>query len=616
MKVKSLVQYKKSPAIVINIDNKIEIKLNNGKIKKVRDKDISLIHTGPINCLDVLQKKIESTKIPTDKITEAMELLENEPTNINDLSELIFDDNLPEQHWCLTELVQENTYFSGPLDSIISNDIEYANQKITEQKQKLLAKQVEQGFLDRIKQKKLLTEDFKKLTDIEELATKKRDKSNIFSKAGIKQTYQVAHQFLCETGYWPKYFNPYPQRSELSINDPQIDIPSFPIETRVDLTSLNSFAIDDAGNNDPDDAIAVDGNTIWVHIADVAALVNNDNDLEQQAQIQAANLYLPETTTHMLPRKITDILGLGLQEISPALSIGFELDDNCQPHNIQVCISNIKVKRVSYESVSNNKSDTQYSDLYSVYQNLNQQRFKNGAISLKFPEVKLTVNSDDTNNQQVQIHKLEPYDSKELVMEFMLIAGVAAAKFAQDNNIEFIYSTQPPHGIEDYTHPKTYAQMMAVRDQLSRSVPMDSPEPHSGLGLAMYSQVTSPLRRYIDLINHQQLRDFITTGSSQDNKTVNHKLNLALITFGKTRRVERESNNHWKCIYLQQNPNWQGQAHIVSLEERKVKIIIPELALETKIKLINGDNLDDIIYIKVASINLYDNQINFSRIKS
>jgi exoribonuclease-2 len=36
-----------------------------------------------------------------------------------------------------------------------------------------------------------------------------------------------------------------------------------------------------------------------------------------------------------------------------------------------------------------------------------------------------------------------------------------------------------------------------------------SPGPHAGLGLSLYTRATSPLRRYSDLLVHQQLRAWI-----------------------------------------------------------------------------------------------------------
>ena len=50
------------------------------------------------------------------------------------------------------------------------------------------------------------------------------------------------------------------------------------------------------------------------------------------------------------------------------------------------------------------------------------------------------------------------------------------------------------------------AGMFALRKSLQRSLIRTSPAPHAGLGLEHYTQATSPLRRYVDLLVHQQLR--------------------------------------------------------------------------------------------------------------
>ena len=49
-----------------------------------------------------------------------------------------------------------------------------------------------------------------------------------------------------------------------------------------------------------------------------------------------------------------------------------------------------------------------------------------------------------------------------------------------------------------------------LHGQNSKSVQTSSnPFPHEGLGLDKYGQVTSPIRRYLDLIAHRQIINFI-----------------------------------------------------------------------------------------------------------
>jgi exoribonuclease-2 len=109
--------------------------------------------------------------------------------------------------------------------------------------------------------------------------------------------------------------------------------------------------------------------------------------------------------------------------------------------------------------------------------------------------------------------------------------------------------------------------------------------PHFGLGLAVYARATSPLRRYADLIVHQQLRAAVTgraVASLDDllERTTGLEAAGAVI-----RKAERLSNLHWKLVHLSRHPDWQGEAVVVALEERKAVVIIPDLALETRIRL-------------------------------
>ena len=108
----------------------------------------------------------------------------------------------------------------------------------------------------------------------------------MLNELGRTQSPENAHAFLLEVGYWDGWVDPYPRRLELPISAPTIDLGDLPEENRVDLTALPAFAIDDEGNQDPDDAISLDGDRLWVHVADVAALVRPDSpaDLEARAR--------------------------------------------------------------------------------------------------------------------------------------------------------------------------------------------------------------------------------------------------------------------------------------------------------------------------------------------
>jgi exoribonuclease-2 len=112
------------------------------------------------------------------------------------------------------------------------------------------------------------------------------------------------------------------------------------------------------------------------------------------------------------------------------------------------------------------------------------------------------------------------------------------------------------------------------------------------------------LRRYQDLTVHQQLRAFIQGETVLDETQLSEKLMSQDQRSGSVRRAERFSNQHWKLVFLQRNPQWQGQAVIVFKDERKATIIIPELAMETKIRTRENFQLDDTISVRVTGVDL------------
>lgn len=64
-----------------------------------------------------------------------------------------------------------------------------------------------------------------------------------------------------------------------------------------------------------------------------------------------ATLYLPGATAPMLPVAAVERLGLGLAEISPALSFGLSLDDAGEVIDIEIVSSWVRVQRLSYATV-------------------------------------------------------------------------------------------------------------------------------------------------------------------------------------------------------------------------------------------------------------------------
>ncbi len=603
----ALVYYKSKAAIVSGVSDKIEIVFFK-QSKRVRDKDIKLLHPGPLKDVADLDLDCPTT---LDTLDETLELLEDETVTLSELADFLYGEFTPQTAWSSWMLVVDRLYFDVETDD---NGKEFIKARpldqIKAEKQKRDAKQQQKeawdSLLERIKSNKIETEDHGQLSEIEQLACGEREGSRILKAIGFSESKEVAHSLLLKLNYWQDQYNPWPRRMGINTQDPKLAIPKAISTERRDLQHLKAWAIDDAGNQDPDDAISLEDGKLWVHIADVSSIVTPDSELDLEARARGTNLYLPDQTVHMLPREITAELGLGLQETSNALSIGFTVHENGELDDIEICFSKIKVTRTSYDD-ADKELDSTFAEINALTDRYHQRRIDNNAAMLDLPEVNIHV-----KNGVVSIQPYTKEGSRQLVTEAMLAAGEAVAQFAQANGIPLPYANQPEP--EEIQHPQRLSEHYAYRRCFKASRHSTEATGHFGLGLPRYTRVTSPIRRYLDLIVHQQLRAFLTNQPLLEHEALVERIGIADEASLAARKAERYSNQHWTLIYLQQQKGqdkWQGEAIVVMHDERKTTVVLPELALEPKLRLQKNCALDDSITVALQSVNIPDLQAFF-----
>jgi len=597
LRVDSLVLYKVHPARVLSIGEKVEIELEGGQTKRVRPKDVELLHAGPLKSLDEL--------VPLQgEVEAAWELLEGGETSLGELAELIYNELSPASSWAAWQLVAEGLWFRGTAAAVQVRSRREVEQERDERERKAAAERDWSAFLARMKQLALLPEDAERLSEVERLALGQSAHSRILRALGHQETPQSAHRALVALGRWPPDFDPYPARNGLPQSDPELPVPNLPEEDRLDLTHLPAYAIDDEGNRDPDDAISLDGDRLWVHVADVAALVALDSELELEARARGANQYLPERVVNMLPEEVTRGLGLGLQELTPALSFGFSCSESGDLGDIEVRPSWVRVCRLSYEEADLRMEDPPFSGLNAWVKRFRARRHALDAASIELPEVSVRVREG-----RVSLRPLPRLESRAMVTDAMLMAGEAAARYARERAIPIPYATQPPP--DKIEQPADLAAMYAYRRRFKPTRLAGEPGPHFGLGLPLYTRATSPLRRYSDLLVHQQIRACLGGVPPLSQQEVVKRVAQAETASGIVRRTERQSNQHWKLVWLRDYPDWRGEGVVVEKQERKALVLIPELALEAKVRVREDPALNDRVQLVAKEIDLPDLTANF-----
>ena len=623
-----LVLYKKRPARVARVGERLQIELEGGNLAKVRLKDIIVLHPGPLESLDKLHLDLEG------EVQLAWQLLADDPQSGHDLaelSELIYGTFTPNTAWKTWELVNDGLYFHGSPGEIFAHTpAEVEAERKARQEQAAEARAWE-DFLIRARNNQIdLQADARYLREVEDLALGRRRESRVLRELGRSERPENAHSLLLACGYWDYTVTPYAQRLGLATSPPTIELPELVKSERLDLTSLESFAIDDRDNRDPDDAVSLEsyqadsqgnllGGRLWIHIADVAALVLPDSPADLEARARGATLYLPDGAVNMLPENAIRFLGLGLQEISPALSFGLELNAAGELVDIRIHPSWVRVQRLSYEIAEERLDDPPFQELNRLAMAYQVRRASNGALFIDLPETIVHVTEGRVNIRQVQRLR-----SRDLVREAMLMVGEAAASYAAEHEIPFPYATQEPPDenlLPDMPPPtsqeegqENLATYFAMRRALKRSQVSSIPSPHAGVGLHAYSRATSPLRRYLDLVAHQQLRASQTGEKLLNSSEMLARVGASEAVTGNVNLAEALSRRHWTLVYLLQNPDWQGEAVLVEKGENRNRVIIPELALELPFQTRLDLPLNSRFLLKAQGVNLPELEAHFVQI--
>lgn len=614
----SLVLYKQRPAIVTGRDgDKYEITLADDK-KKVREKDTVPLHEGPVKSIAT----VLNAPLPPGDLAEAVDFFAEDPASFSEIAELVWGKLSPDAAWVAWQTLVESPWFecSTPDEPVRVRPREEAEAIIRKGAMKQAEADEREAFAGRLRATMAgkgsnggvtLPDDAKFLQDVEALALGNSDKSRSLKDAGIAETRENAHRVLLQCGYWPLERNPWPNRRGHTLATSSIPIVEPSAEPdALDLTHLESFAIDNAWSTDPDDAVCVEDGALWVHIADPAATVTPDSPAELDARARGATLYVPEGAARMLGDQALEWYALGLSPVSRALSFKITFTETGAVESVEIKKTLIRVTRLTYAQATERRSEPALAPLFAIAERNIARRTAAGAVSIELPEVHLSVKRDSDNRPVVTIDQVKDEIAADMVREMMLLAGEAAARFAFKNGIPFQYVSQEAPDI-----PKDLPEGLAGEYRKRRSMKSRKvgtvPADHAGLGIGMYSQVTSPLRRYGDLIAHQQLRAFIAGEKPLDEDELLMRIAAADTSARECTMAERESNLHWVLVHLSRNPDWRGKAVVVERNGAMTTLLVPELAQEAKISIKADLPLNAEITVRAGSIDIPTQKVSF-----
>jgi exoribonuclease-2 len=456
---------------------------------------------------------------------------------------------------------------------------------------------------------------------------------------GRPTTPQGAFQLLVDLGCWSPYENLFLRRSSIPIQFPnkvlevaqqRLDFPPIDSDTnRLDLTHLKVYTIDDETTTEIDDGLSweilPDGRErLWVHIADPTRWLVPEDELDLEARKRGSTVYLPTGMIPMFPEVLaTGPMSLIQGRVCCALSFGIILGTTGGVEDYSIHTSSIKpTYRLTYEDVDEMlqlrvQAEPEIAAIASWAQKRKTWRYAQGAISITMPEATIKVKGDEIN-----IDILDDSPSRQVVAEMMIVAGEVAARYGKAHNIPLPFRGQPqpelPPEEELLLLPAGFVRACAMRRCMPKSEMSITPLRHAGLGLDTYTQATSPIRRYSDLLTHFQLkahlRGEVLPFSADQLKEV--MMNVTSITQEVT-MVERQTNRYYALEYLRRHPEetWDVTVLMWLREDSNLALIlIEDLGLQLPMVFKRSVNLGEQIVVKVSHADPQKDMIQFQEI--
>lgn len=623
-------------------------------VVKGNAENISFTHTQ----IPTFLQKIENFFDPSS-LEVAWEILieDNQATDPNELANLLFSEISPVTAYAAYCLLSEDKiYFkqkgnlyeprSSSQISELKHQAEAASQKakLIEEFQQKLTEKLAGGDVTWTLSDRSRLECLERYALQGDETTDKAIAQELLNFAKRSKNEQAAFQMLVDLGIWSEHENLNLLRSQVPIRfanevlaaaqacliEPISDSMQ---ELRNDLTHLHVYTIDDISTTEIDDGLSIetleDGSKrIWIHIADPTRWVDPESPLDRDARKRGTSVYLPTGVIPMFPIELAaGPMSLIQGKVCHALSFAVDLDEEGAVANYEIMATLVKPNyRLTYEDVEEMLQLGVEDDLERLakFARLRKKwRVAQGAIEIHLPDTTVKVDPrPEAQGGGVTLELMEDSFSRQLVAEMMILAGEVAARFAQTNNIPIPYRYQdqpelPPLDTLMQLPSGPVREFAICRCMTKGSLGLYASR-HSGLGLDAYAQVTSPIRRYSDLLAHWQIKAFLRYQALPFTAEMLTSILQAIDpAIWDANQVEKQSVRYWSLEYLRRNKDVIWEALMLDWlreNEKLALILIEDLGLKLPMRINRQIQVGDNLRIKTGEVDPRKDIIYFQEV--
>lgn len=565
-------------------------------------------------------RRTEEARIRLKELVQVEELWElvreeSEIFSHRYLAHLVFGDTLTDDHCSalVRALFENRLYFKMKDSQFLPNPLEKVEQIQTQQAQEeARAEKLRQwgGYLKDLREGRPAEPPFFQeeiVHHLEQLALHGTESPDfefgkkILQTAGV-QDVASARDLLIAMGVWEEDENLDLLRMGINpdFSPEELDEALFlggrnmGLNGREDLRDLPLMTIDSPLTQDYDDAISLEvipeGFRLGIHIADVSVRILPESLLDRTGARRASSQYLPRRSIPMLPTSLShDVLSLREGQDRPAISLLARFDPVGNLLDYRFTASVIQVKdRLSYGLVNEQvESHPTFQSLAQLSQALRHRRMLQGALNLSLPE--LEVDFQDDGRLSLELVEQDT-PSRTLVAECMIFYNQLIAQFCKEHQIPILFRSQPEASERLPFDERGYIYyVFQQRRKLSPLQIATTPRAHTGLGVPVYTQATSPIRRYLDLVVQRQVASFLQERPLPYNEAqmeaIRETVDPVIRNLG---AIKRNRLRYWTLKYLAQHRGEAFQALILDELKTTYRLVLKDFLLIAYMRRENG----------------------------
>ena len=367
---------------------------------------------------------------------------------------------------------------------------------------------------------------------------------------------------------------------------PPHEVPAPPAE--LPLAAVQAFSLDDATTTEIDDAFSLtrvsdDEWRVGIHIAAPALGIAPGSALDALARERLSTAYMPGVKFTMLPEDVIVRYSLDAGEERAAVSLYVTVSaadlavrgHHSRMERVRVCanLRHGEIAALDAAFEAGTRAGLPHEDaLRTLWRFAEALERRRGKPSVNAAVLDYVFRVEDGRVRIEPRRRGAPLDK--LVSELMILANASWGELLAERDVAALYRVQSSGKVRMSVHA----------------------EAHEGLGLACYAWLSSPLRRYVDLVNQWQLVAALGARKppfARTSEVLLAALRAFEVTHARYDEYQRAMENYWCLRWLLQESVTEARAvvvreNLVRFEDLPLALRVPSLpalAAGTRVRL-------------------------------